>query len=150
MSNKMPLTFMPRAPPPLLGVSQLISIHPPSLSPQAPRQALCPSLCVLITALACLSLPYLRLGPQSTWLPGLCPAGSQAAGAAARVAGSCSPPPTSSAWPGLSGPDLGEAVWATASFLSATSDLCTVSTTAPSCPQDTSGRGSSWRSSSET
>lgn len=79
--GKLPLRFMPRAPPPHLGVSQLISILPPSLSHKALGQAPCPGLWVLITVLACVSLSYLRLGPQSTWPPGLCLEGSQAVGA---------------------------------------------------------------------
>lgn len=83
---------------------------PVSLSPQIPSQAFCSCLYVLITACACLSLSCLLLGPQSTWPPGLCPAGSQAAGAVASVAGSCSPHTTpSSAWLELPVPDLGDA-----------------------------------------
>lgn len=77
------------------------TLPPPSFHPrQAPSQALCLCLGALIAALAC---PYLCLGPQSTWPPGLCPAGSQAAGSAASAAGSCSLP---SAGPGPPGPDL--------------------------------------------
>ena len=38
--------ILAQVPPHLLGVSQLIPIHLASLSPQAPSQALCPSLCV--------------------------------------------------------------------------------------------------------
>lgn len=67
---------------------------------------------VVIDASGSLSLPYLRLGPQSTWPPGPCPAGSQAA--AASVAGSCSPPtpaplgpaPQGLIWGGRRGPCL--------------------------------------------
>lgn len=85
-----PPPFRPRAPPPLLGVSQLVS-NPPASSVAQVRP--CVPVSVLITALAWPSGSYLCLGPQSTWPPGLCPAGSQASGAAASVAGSCSPPP---------------------------------------------------------
>lgn len=97
--SKMPLRLVPSAPPRLPGVSA--HCHPPSFHPrQAPSRALCLCLGALIAALAC---PYLCLGPQSTWPPGLCPAGSQAAGSAASAAGSCSLP---SAGPGPPGPDL--------------------------------------------
>lgn len=105
--EKMPLRFLPRAPPRPLGVSRRVSHHPASSFSPAPQVRHCVPVSVLITALAWRPLCYMRLGPQSTWPPGLCPAGSQAAGAAASVAGSCSPPPPSSAWPGRPGPDLG-------------------------------------------
>lgn len=72
-----------------------LSLFPASqhVSPGSQTGPLSHSSCALITALA--RLCSLCLGPQSTWPPGLCPAGSQAAGAA----GSCSlPSPCVLAW----------------------------------------------------
>lgn len=114
-------------------------VRPPSFhAPRAPSQAFCLCLGALISALAC---PYLLLGPQSTWPPGLCPAGSQAVGSAASAAGSCSLP---SAGPGPPGPDLRG--WLGGCLaVSLSSDLCTFSTRALS-PQ-TVEQGPSPRSS---
>lgn len=136
VGSKVPLRLVPSAPPHLLRESA--HLRPPHLHPpQAPSQALCLCLAVLITALAC---PYLRLGPQSTWPPGLCPAGSQAAGSAASAAGSCSLP---SAGPGPPGPDLRG--WLGGCLaVSLSSDLCTFSTWAL-CPPAV-GQGPSPRS----
>lgn len=114
--------FRPRAPPPLLGVSSWF----PAPQPQRPRSGPV-SQSLLITAWAWPSGSYLCLGPQSTWPPGLCPAGSQAAGAPASVAGSCSPPappPPAQLGLGFQGLVWG-GWWGRCLSISPTADLCT-------------------------
>lgn len=104
-----------------------LSLFPSSQLPCLPRSPGRPSVPFLVHVNYCLglSLSYLCWGPQSTWPPGLCPAGSQAAGAAARAAGSCSlPSPFSLAWTSRTW----NAGWATLN-LSLTLDLCTFTTT---------------------
>lgn len=98
----------------------------PAPQPQRPRSGPA-SQSLLITALAWPAGSYLCLGPQSTWPPGLCPAGSQAAGAPASVAGSCSPPaPPPPAQLGLGFQGLVWGGWRGRCLsISPTADLCT-------------------------
>lgn len=100
---------------------------------------------LLITALAWPSGSYLCLGPQSTWPPGLCPAGSQAAGAPASVAGNCSPsapPPLAQLGLGFQGLVWG-GWWGRCLPIFPTADLCTFPTTVLLVPAGCWGQGSS-------